>query len=333
MTTLREDGQHDVAVFDHDGEQPVLAKGEYSLPASDDRPSCANGPWHVVVEVREHLITRLVTYNGQPWSPVKDDLPPGGQHPGEVIWPTWPATVAEEIATSASPLADLQQRWDATISRLRDSAKWMAAVIGAALASVIPTAPLSGLSQHHISAASAILGVTGLLFVSVTLLLILRVMRPQSVSYADVQEAKTPIGIQGKLRDRIRKRRPHSHALESPSYRWQHTIQAHPDLYLPCGVYSLIALRQLMTVEEITLIALSRAGVDARNDVARKNLSDAQAARAARLYELRTAAANVVTVGTYYDTRARSTLATYGGVTFGLLGILAIVASIAWPIS
>lgn len=123
----------------------------------------------------------------------------------------------------------------------------------------------------------------------------------------------------------------HSHALESPLYRWQHTILAHPDLYLPCGVYSLVALRQLMTVEQLTLVALSRATKDARNDVARSNLSRAQAARAARLHELRTAAAKIVSVGAYYNVRARSTRATYWGVTCGLLGIVAIIAAVAWP--
>jgi hypothetical protein len=306
----------------------VLAQGEYSLPASQARLSCANGDWGVAVQVREHLITRSASYQGTPWSAIDQSEDSGGRRLGEVIWPTWPATVAEEIATSDSPLEDLQRHWDASISRLRDSAKWMAAVLGAALASVIPTA---GLSHRHISIAPGIVGVAGLVLVSVTLVLVLQVMRPQQVSYIDVQEAKLPAGLRGKLRALIRKRRPYSHFLESPFYQWQHTILAHPDLYLPCGVYSLTALRQLMIVEEMTLVALSRAREDARSDAARKNLSAAEAARAARLYELRTAAAKIVTVGVYYSVRASSTRATYGGVTSGLLGLVAI-AAVAWPI-
>jgi hypothetical protein len=333
MTTLREHVQDAVEAFDRDGKQRLLTTSEYSLPRSNDRPSCANGAWQVAVQVREQLITRSVYYDGEPWSAGEQSGHCSGQHPSEVIWPTWPATLAEEIATSGSPLEELQQRWDATIGRLRDSAKWMAAVLGAALASVIPTAPLAGLSQRHPSAVSALLGIAGLLSLSITLLLVLQVMRPQSVSYADVQEAKIPTGIRGKLRDLIRKRKPYSHALESPLYRWQHTIRAHPDLYLPCGVNSLAALRQSIIVEEVTLVALSRANQEPRSDAVRKNLSAAQAARDARLRELRTAAAKIVTVGEYYVARARSTRATYGGVTFGLLGMVAIITAVAWPIS
>jgi hypothetical protein len=333
MTTVVKAGQDGTEALAHDGEQPVLAEGECSLPERTDRPSYATGAWLVDVQVREHLITRSVYYRGKPWSPADESAYADGQHPSEVIWSTWPATLAEEIAAADSPLEELQHRWDATISRLRDSAKWMAAVLGAALASVIPAAPFAHLGQRHVTAVAVALGITGLLLVSVTLLLVLQVMRPQSVSYADVQEAKPPTGLDGKLHNLIRKRRRHghSHALESPLYRWQHTILAHPDLYLPCGVYSLVALRQLMTVEQLTLVALSRATKDARSDVARNNLSGAQAARVARLHELRTAAAKIVSVGAYYNVRARSTRATYWGVTCGLLGIVAIIAAVAWP--
>lgn len=119
-----------------------------------------------------------------------------------------------------------------TITRLRDSAKWMATVLGAALASVIPAASLADLSKRHITVVPAVLGIAGLLLVRTTLLLVLQVMRPQSVSYAAIQEAKLPSGIRAKLRKFIRKRGRyrHSHALENPLYKWQHTILAHPDL-------------------------------------------------------------------------------------------------------
>jgi hypothetical protein len=328
MTAVTEDGQDGAQASDHGREQLILARGEHTLRKSKDRPGCANGAWRIVVLVREHLITRSVCYKGKPWSPVEQSAPPAARQPDEVIWPTWPATVEDEITTSASPLKDLQQRWDATISRLRDSAKWLATVIGAALASTIPTAPLAGLSRRHISAASVVLGIAGLLLVSCTLLLVLQVMRPQSVSYVDIQEAKPPEGLRARLRSLVRKHMPYSHAMESPLYRWQHTILAHPDLYLPCGVYSLVALRQLMIVEEITLVALSCASEDASDEAARENIAGAQAARAARLYELRAAASNIVTVGMYYIVRARSTRATYLGVASGLTGIVAIITAV-----
>jgi hypothetical protein len=94
-------------------------------------------------------------------------------------------------------------------------------------------------------------------------------------------------------------------------------------------VYTLVALRQLLTVEEVTLMALSQTREAAAGDRACENLDAAQEARAARLHELRTAAACLVAIGTYYQVRARSTLATYAGISLALLGIVLIIASFA----
>jgi hypothetical protein len=101
------------------------------------------------------------------------------------------------------------------------------------------------------------------------------------VSYADVQDAALPSGLRGALRGLFRHLKRDSHALESPLYRWQHTVQAHADLYLPVGVHALAGLRQLMTVEAATLVALSRATEDADSDEVLETLRHAQAARAA----------------------------------------------------
>jgi hypothetical protein len=248
-----------------------------------------------------------------------------------VIWPTWPATLQEELDASASPLADLQAHWDAATSRLRDSAKWLATVLGAALAAVIPAAPLADLSRH-LSLVPAIVGLTGLVFLSVTMLLILRVMQPQEVSYDQIQNPKEPAGLRNKLHRLTCKHPRVNQVFESPLYKWKENITDHPDLYLPCGVDSLSALRGLMVVEEMTLVALARAEEDAKDGAVSGQLREARAARAARLHELRAAAASIVTVGVYYLVRARSTRATYLGVVTGLLGILAIIAAFAWPI-
>jgi hypothetical protein len=120
--------------------------------------------------------------------------------------------------------------------------------------------------------------------------------------------------------------------LESPLYRWRETIESHQDLYLPCGVTSLTGLRQSMIIEEATLMALAQAREGAPDAAAVKTLSRAQAARTARLLELRVAAAKVVTVGEYYKLRTRSARATYGGIACSLIGIAAIVAAFSWPI-
>lgn len=268
------------------------------------------GDWQVEVHVGKYQISRTVHHTVDqkeiPWPSPRSSEP-------EVIWPTWPTNLDEEKATVGSPLANLEQHWDATTTRLRDSAKWMAAVLGAALAAVIPTAPLADLNQRHISVVSAVLGLCGLLSLSITMLLILRVLRPLVLPYNKIEKARG----WGRL--------------GSPYYRWKTMVSAHPDLYLPCQVGDLPTLRESITVEEITLMVLVRA-TEHVNDATRKKLEHARAARAARLYEVRAAAASIVTIGVFYAVRARSTWATLGGAAFGLLGLILVIAAVTGPI-
>jgi hypothetical protein len=214
-----------------------------------------------------------------------------------------------------SPLANIEDYWGAVSDRLRDSAKWMATVLGAALAAVIGTSPLAGIREHKPQIIAIILGVAGLILLGTTLFLVLQVMRPQSVSYTEVQNAK-----------RRRHRLP-----QSPLYKWQQIVETEQDLYLPAGVTCLTDLRQSMIIEEVTLRALARATATAQDHETCLKICDAQTARAARLTELRGAATIIATIGEYYKTRERSTWATYGGVILGLLGTAAFVAAFAWP--
>ena len=192
----------------------------------------------------------------------------------------------------------------------------MAAVLGVALATVVGTSPLASMRQHHPAGIAIILGLTGLVFLAVTLFLVMQVMRPQSVSYADIQYA------------------PHRRGpLQPPLSKWRDSVESHEDLYLPCGVKCLTSLRQSMIIEEATLMALARAqGGYEPDGQTGKRLREAQTARAVRLRELRTAAAQIVTIGEYYKLRARSTRATYGGIICALIGSAAIIAAFVWPL-
>jgi hypothetical protein len=156
-------------------------------------------------------------------------------------------------------------------------------------------------------------------------------MRPEAVSYEDVQNAHLLPGAAHVLPKRLRQYWAEHCALENSLCRWKQTVESHQDLYLPCGVTSLTDLRQFMAIEEVTLTRLARLTEGAQNRAARKRLNRAQTARAARLLELRTAAMHVATVGEYYALRARSTRATYGGIVCGLLGTAAIVLAFTWP--
>jgi hypothetical protein len=283
----------------------------YDLSAPDAEDSRAQVCWRVEVSPDGHLITRQVLRDEQPWHQCHREW-----EPERVIWPTWPARSKDEIEASGSPLAGVQEYWSTVGNRLRDSAKWMAAVLGAALAAVIGTSPLTGMREHKPQGIAIMLGAAGLIFLGITIFLVMQVMRPQSVSYTDVQRARG-------------RRWP----WQEPLYKWRLAIESDRDLYLPCGVRCLTGLRESMIIEEMTLVALSRATATARDQMSSQVLCEARTARAARLLELRVAAARIATVGEYYKLRHRSSWATYAGVLCGLAGTAAIVAAFAWPLS
>ena len=104
--------------------------------------------WTVTVAPHGEVITRKVYRNGAPWNQWGSTWEPDGCHAvteDPVIWPAWPAKSHDEAAVSPSPLADVQEYRQAVGKRLRDSAKWSAAVLGAALATLIGTSPLAGM--------------------------------------------------------------------------------------------------------------------------------------------------------------------------------------------
>jgi len=322
MTMTEDDHADRVVLPDGESQQPIR-QSETPLPGSE-RIGCSPSDWEVWLCLGEHLITRKARSR----RPLKNL----NMEHEEMVWPTWPATLAEEASVAAIPLADLQKYWSKAGNRLRDSAKWMATVIGAAIAAVIGTTPLASVHGHHLQLAAALIGLTGLILLGVTMLLVLQVMRPQAVSYEDVQNADLLPEAARVLPKRLRQYWADHCVLENSLCRWKQTVESHQDLYLPCGVTSLADLRQFMAIEEVTLTRLAQL-TEPSNRAARKRLSLAQTARAARLLELRTAATQVATVGEYYALRARSTRATYGGIVCGLLGTAAIVLAFMWPLA
>jgi hypothetical protein len=321
---MTEDDHADRVVLPDGESQQPIRQSETPLLGSG-RDGCSPGDWEVWLCLGEHLITRKARSR----RPLKN---PDMEHE-EVVWPTWPATPAEEASVAAIPLADLQKYWSKAGNRLRDSAKWMATVLGAAIAAVVGTTPLASLHGHHFQLAGALIGLAGLILLGVTMLLVLQVMRPEAVSYEDVQNAHVLPEVGRALPKRLRQYWADHCVLENSLYRWKQTVESHEDLYLPCGVTSLADLRQFMAIEEVTLTRLAQLTEAASNRAARKRLSLALTARAARLLELRTAATHVATVGEYYALRARSTRATYGGIVCSLLGTAAIVLAFTWPLA
>ena len=268
----------------------------------DEHPAC----WVVVLSADGHQIRRDIWINHEAWCADREGWQPEG-----TIWPTWPGRPAEVALSPESALSGVQDYWAETGNRLRDSAKWMATVLGAALAALVGTSPLALVNGHHFGTIQFILGGIGLLFLGITLFLVMQVMRPKAVSLTDIQSA------------RLRR-------FPGALGRWQDTVESHQDMYLPCGVRCLTSLRQSMLIEKMTLMALALAHEKPIGHRMIGELEEAQAARAARLVDLRSAAARITTIGEYYVLRSRSTWATYAGILCGLIGTAAIIAAFAW---
>lgn len=111
----------------------------YCLPMSDTMDGRKEVDWRVEVRPDGHMISRRVWRDGKPWD--QCDQP---WEPESVIWPAWPAKTRDEADAAGSPLAGVEKYWTTVGNRLRDSAKWMATVLGAALAAVAGTSPLAG---------------------------------------------------------------------------------------------------------------------------------------------------------------------------------------------
>jgi hypothetical protein len=264
----------------------------------------------VRVQSRGHLVVRHVWRDGK----ALDEF--GHRWAAEkILWPGWSAKSKEEIDALGSPLSDMQEYWSAVANRLRDAAKWTATALGAALAAVIGTSPLAAMRVQQPHRAAIILAAAGLVLLGITMFLVLQVMRPQSVSYGDVESARS------------RRWLP-----QRSLYKLKQVIDVHQDLYLPCGISGLGSLRQSMVIEEATLMALADAIATAGDATAATAICEAKAARAERLLQLRVAAARIVTIGEYYKLRRRSSWATYCGMPCGLLATAAIVAAFAWPV-
>lgn len=281
---------------DLDVPAPVKRRWAGRYPPPDDQDG-----WQVTVFPEgERVIRRSVD---PPDSVLDEDW-----HHDSYIWPGWAPRMNDKPVDAQSPLMDVHAYWESASSRIRDAAKLMATVLGTTLGFLVGTSPLAQDSRHHLDLLTGAIGGVGLLLLVVTLIVILRVLVPDSVSFVNVLDAPQA----------------------GPLHRWKETVHADPDLYLPCGINSLNGLRQAIKVEELTLMALAAAThQDGVTDGDVALLQEAEVARAARLRELRKAATDVALVGEYYKLQAKSGFATRIGPLCAGLGIMFIVGSVA----
>jgi hypothetical protein len=153
--------------------------------------------------------------------------------------------------------------------------------------------------------------------------LVMRVLLPHATTFADVQESDQP-------------RRSHSrfwkifHPSTAILQKWKEDVERQQDLYLPSGVKCLTTLREVMVIDDLSVLALADAiCFDHIEQTDIEYISEAQKARLARLVEWRTAAARVAVIAEYRRLRRTSQWATYLGSVTGLLGVAFVIACFA----
>jgi hypothetical protein len=110
----------------------------------------------------------------------------------EVIWPVWFPRLDEPGRKPETPLSGALDHWSALGERLRDSAKWMSAILGAALGLLLGTSPLARVQPGSLHWPGLLAGAAGLGFLCVTLFLILMVIRPSAVGSRGWRSSGTP---------------------------------------------------------------------------------------------------------------------------------------------
>jgi hypothetical protein len=292
--------------------------GEFCTFTVDGLPEGKDLFWRVAIaRGRPGHLERSVRQRAMPdeqWQEFGADSTsdPSTWRPEAIIWPMWAPGLLDIKVSATTPLTNVHDYWSKTGDRLRDSAKWMATVLGLALGSLVGTSPLAEMHKSPPRTSALIIGAVGLILLGVTLFLLLQVMRPQSVSFDEVQRS-------GNFRANHFR----------PLRKWKNTVESQQDLYLPCGVKCLTSLRQAMIIEELTLFALANAvSICAPED--REILEKAQKGRAVRLKELQDAACQVAVIGEFYRLRFRSSWATYAGLLCGLLGTALMVGAFMW---
>jgi hypothetical protein len=318
----------------------VAASGR--VPGEDAHAyACDQVAWAVTVQPYNRSISRTVTQsearggndtrNWKKWP--KHD---GDWAPETTIWPAFvPSDARSELSRGTpSPLGSVEDYWLTAANRIRESAKWMAAVLGAALATLIGTSPLVSLKDKPPRGLAWVLGALGLLALAVTLFLLLQVLRPQTTSYVDIQRARGPSAAyasrrRGRAQDGGETSwARHCRYWHDPLAEWKDLVESEQDLYLPSGVKCLTTLRQMTIIEELTMMALSNAMAHRQaTKEDQRNLIEAQEICAARLGEWRMAGSRIASIGEFYRLHRRSGIATYLGSALGLLGTVLVIAA------
>jgi hypothetical protein len=221
-------------------------------------------------------------------------------------------------------MAGFQKHWDDASAQARSTSKWIATVLGAALAALIGTAPLSGLQGKQIPPLAFGAAAAGLFLIAVTLFLVLRVLVPNVTGFGDI------IAAEPKRFFRRRK----FHSLQEQASRGGGVM-------LPIGIGSLPELGWRSRIESQTLDKLAQTISEKSQQQGEENsdssspplnvLKDAQKVRGRWLTLLTNEITQWTSIGAYVVVKRAAGAARFWGLIFGVLGTAAIVWAFLQP--
>jgi hypothetical protein len=250
-----------------------------------------------------HAIVEL-TYESSPTDTLRRTVTLGdgsSDEVNELVWPIWVPQVESDSSAS-----DFKKTWDDAASQSRTTAKWIASILGAALAALIGTAPLSGVRNEYIPWDAYLCAGIGLGLIVLTIYLVIRVLVPQVTLFTDL--------VISDDFDDLRSR-----------------IQGGSGILLPIGIHTLAELGGRAQVEALTLNALAFEATDHALQLSVDFAKAARDGRAKWLNYLNQNIAQWTTVATYEEVRKRVGVARIWGLIAGAIGTASIILAFLLP--
>jgi hypothetical protein len=219
-----------------------------------------------------------------------------------------------KLANGGNAMAEFQKHWSERETQARTTAKWIATSLGVALAALVGTAPLSGLSKEYIPREAYIYAAEGLILIGITIFFVVRVLVPKITGFGDLLD--TWRLLKPRTFKTIRKK-----------------AESHSGVMLPTGIKTLAELAWRAELEAKTLNVLATcilrqgrqgSGADEKEVSA---LQRAQRERGHWLDVLTTELTQWTTVAAYEVVRKDAWWARTFGLAAGVVGTAAIIGA------